>query len=297
MRYYRIQLLLGAILVTDNQENTEYPRLWISYQWIHSEERDFEYLTRQLSDEKFNAVYDSFKIMPDARLSQRIVQRLQSVGFDGWLYVLTHQCIARRDYTNELTAAIDQTKLHMGPHFPMAGLMYGIATTHLPAMLRVLPCISLGDPNWNSLVREIFNKYVSAGSRSPEHKESRYIWKIHRHYGGDPSLTAIEVRSRGEFIQNWRFAVPISCHLTRWGQGPAGGGDISRVRFSAVTGTGKYEKNEVFWFGASNTVSNAESAYALFVGKLPDFICFGPSKSPNGIPGQMDIFWPLRHTN
>ena len=276
------------------KNSAAYPRLWISYPWIDREERDFGYLAKQLDSKNFEAVYNSIRIMQDTRLSQRIVQRLQSIGFDGWLYVLTHQCIMRREYTDELTSAIDQTILHMGPHFPIAGLMFGIASSHVPARLRVLPCISLGDPEWNLQVREIFNKTQTSAPIPRIHKQSRFIWKMHPCYGGNPSLTAIEVRSRGETIENWRFALPKFCHPIRWGQGVSGGGELSKVRFGEVTGTGRYENNEVYWFGASNTVSITESAYVLFAGTLPNFICFGPAANSKGVPGKMEIYWPHR---
>lgn len=271
-----------------------YPRLWISYPWADREERDFEYLTKQLESKNFETAYNSIKIMQDTRLSQRIVQRLQSIGSDGWLYILTHQCVMRREYTEELTSAIDQTLLHMGPRFPILGLMYGIASNHVPARLRILPCISLGDPGWNSQVREIFNKSKSSARLSKTRKESRFIWKQHPCYGGNPSITAIEVHSRGETVGDWRFAIPKSCHPIRWGQGSSGGGALSKVRFGEVTGTGRYENNDVYWFGASNTVSITESAYVLFEGTLPDFVCFGSAVNSRGVPGKMEIYWPYR---
>ncbi|MBN2318219.1 MAG: hypothetical protein JXR49_04045 [Acidobacteria bacterium] len=276
------------------KNSAAYPKLWISYPWVEREERDFGYLVKQLETKNFETVYNSMKIMQDKRLSQRIVQRLQSIGFDGWLYVLTHQCITRREYTDELTSAIDQTILHMGPRFPIAGLMYGIASNHVPPRLRILPCISLGDPEWNLQVCKIFNKNKSSDPKPRIRKESRFVWKLHPCYGGNPSITAIEVRSRGEALEDWRFAIPKSCHPIRWGQGNSGGGELSKVRFGEVTGTGRYENNEVYWFGASNTVSITESAYVLFAGTLPDFICFGPASNSRGVPGKMEIFWPHR---
>jgi hypothetical protein len=130
-----------------NDQSAASPRLWISYPWIRNEERDFTYLVPQLKAANIEAVYDSFPLQPDLRLGERIVQRLMSIGFDGWLYILTHQCFTQRAYTDELTEAIDQTLLHMGPDFPMAGLMYGIASQQVPLVLRSLPCISLGDPD------------------------------------------------------------------------------------------------------------------------------------------------------
>jgi hypothetical protein len=276
------------------KNSAEYPRLWISYPWIEREERDFGYLAKQLESKNFETVYNSIKIMQDTHLSNRIVQRLQSIGFDGWLYVLTHQCIKRREFTDELTSAIDQAILHKGPRFPIAGLMYGIASNHVPVRLRILPCISLGNPEWNTQVREIFNRNKSSDPKPRVRKESRFIWKMHPCYGGNPSITAIEVCSRGETIENWRFAIPKSCQPIRWGQGCSGGGELSNVRFGEVTGTGHYENNEVYWFGASNTVSHTESAYVFFAGKLPDFVCFGPAANPRGGPNKMEIFWPRR---
>ncbi|MBN2241212.1 MAG: hypothetical protein JW793_00875 [Acidobacteria bacterium] len=276
---------------------TDCPRLWISYPWIDREEKDFGYLAGQLESNNFEAVYDSVRIMRDDCFSRRIVQRLQSIGFDGWLYVLTHQCITRREYTAELTSAVDQTLLHLGPRFPIVGLMHGIAPNHVPPRLRILPCVSLGDPGWNLQVGEIFRRNQSIPSETGTRKESRFVWKIHPGYGGNPSIQAVEVHSRGETIESWRFAIPRSCHPVRWGQGNSGGGELSKLRFGEAAGTGRYENNEIFWFGASNTVSLTESAYVLFEGSLPDFICFGLASKPAGTPGKMEIFWPHRKSS
>ena len=71
-------------------------RLWINYPYINSEERDFSYLIPQLKKANIEAAYDSFQLMPDVRLWERIVPRLVSIGFDGWLYILTHQCFTRK---------------------------------------------------------------------------------------------------------------------------------------------------------------------------------------------------------
>jgi hypothetical protein len=276
-----------------NEQNPACPRLWISYPWIRHEERDFTYLVHQLKLANIEAEYDSFQLQPDSRLGERIIQRLLSIGFDGWLYILTHQCFTRRTYTDELTEAIDQTLLHMGPDFPMAGLMYGIATQQVPPVLRVLPCISLGDPDWKRQLSGILkNDSLRTQKRGPGAKEPRFVWTIHHGYAGDPSLTAIEVHTRGDRIQYWRFAIPKSCKVTRWGQGRAGGGEISRIIFAEAKGSGKYESRDVSWFGAANTISDMESAYAVFSGPLPDFICFGPSQSPFGSPGKMEMLWP-----
>jgi hypothetical protein len=268
------------------------PHLWINYPYISSEERDFSYLISQLKKANIEAAYDSFQLMSDVRLWERIVPRLVSIGFDGWLYILTHQCFTRRTYTEELTAAIDKITLRLGPEFPMIGLMHGIATQNVPPALRVRPCISLGDPEWKQQLSEALRKSVLPGKDRTMRNETRFSWKIHSCYGGDPSMTAVEVRSMAERIQYWRFAVPKSTQTARWGQGPAGGGDISRVRFAEARGSGRFEHRDILWFGAANTVSDTESAYAVFLGSLPDFICFGSAKSPFGPPDAMEVMRP-----
>ncbi len=272
-------------------QNTGCLRLWISYPWISREAGDFSYLVGQLKDASIEAIYDSFELLPDTCLWQRIEQRLLSIGFDGWLYILTHQCFIHRDYADELTTAINQTLLRLGPDLPTAGLMHGIATQNVPPVLRARPCISLGDPDWKRQLSEALNHRTPQGEKEAKKKETRFIWKVHSNYGNNPLMTAIEVRSRFESVQYWRFAVPKPALPVSWGQGRAGGGEISRIRFGEARGSGRYGNRDVTWFGAANIVSQTESAYAVFPGPLPDFICFGPAKDPFGPPGQMEILW------
>lgn len=279
----------------DNR-NVERPRIWISYPWIGNAERDFSYLIPQLQNASIDAVYDSFELMPDTRLWPRIMQRLLSIGYNGWMYILTHQCCTRKAYTDELTSAIDQTLLHIGPSFPMIGLMCGIGSNHVPPTLRVLPCISLGDPDWMNQVSRALKRETS---HAPNNKvrETRFVWKVHPCYEGNSSMTAIEVHSRGQTIPYWRFAVPKSACLVRWGQGPSGGKSISSTRLGETRGAGRYSNCDINWFGAADAISHTESAYAVFSGSLPEFICFGPAQSPSGPPGQMEILWPTLMAN
>jgi hypothetical protein len=273
----------------------ECPRLWISYPWIACEERDFHYLIPQLKDTNIEAVYDSFQLIPDTYLWQRILSKLANIRFDGWLYVLTYECLTRKRYTDELSAAIDQARRHISPDFPIAGLLYGITAQHVPPALRTSPCISLGDPNWRLLLWGILKNGLAQGRSKAACRETRFAWNVHPSYDGDPLKTAIEVKTKvDEGIQYWRFALPKSYETVQWGQGSSGGGEISSIRFAESRGTGRYECNEVSWFGAANRISNTESAYVVFSGLLPEFICFGPAQSPFGPPGPMEVFHPNR---
>jgi hypothetical protein len=272
-------------------QNVASHRLLISYPWISKEERDFAYLVNQLKAANIEATYDSYQILPGRHLWQRIEQRLSSIGFDGWLYILTHQCFTGGMFANTLSTAIDQTTQRLSPEMPVAGLMYGVAAQNVPPALRGRPCISLGDPAWRQQLSEILERRSRQNKGTAAQIETRFVWRIHPNYGNNPSMTAVEVRARHESVEYWRFAVPKPARPVFWGQGTAGGGEISRIRFEETKGYGRYGKREVTWFGAANIVSNTESAYAVFSGPLPDFICFGPARDPFGPPEKMEILW------
>jgi hypothetical protein len=275
--------------MAESQKNA-CPRLWISYLQSCGEARHFSYLVAQLREMNIEATYDAIQLRPDMHLGQRIAQRLRSIGFDGWMYILTHQFLTRGSCANELVAAIEETRQQVGPGFPMLGLLHGIAAQHVPLALRVRPCLSLGDPDWKLRVLQALKQRALEGKNGAGRDETHFNWKIHSCYGGDPSLMAIEVAPKLESIPYWRFAIPKPAQAARWGAGAAGGGEISPIKFGVARGTGRYGSCDVTWFGAANSISNTESAYVVFCRPLPDFVCFGPADGLLGPPGPMEIF-------
>lgn len=271
-----------------NNQGTR-PRLWISYAWIGKEERDFSYLLPQLKERNIEAVYDSMPVESHVRLSQRIVHRLLSVNFDGWLYILTHQVVSRRACADELIASIDHTLLHKGPEFPMIGLLHGIGVQSVPTALKVRPYLASGDPEWRQRLFKILRRPPATQNKEIASQDTRFIWRIHKCYGGDPTMTAIEVGSKFESIQCWRLAVPKSARVSKWGVGAAGGGEISPIKFAVTKGSAIYGGHDISWFGAANAVSTTESAYVVFSGPAPEIVCFGPAESPSGPPAQMEV--------
>lgn len=265
------------------------PRLWISYAWIGKEERDFSYLLPRLKEGNIEAVYDSLPVESHLRLSQRIVHRLLSIDFDGWLYILTHQVVSRRVCADELIASIDHTLVHLGPEFPVIGLLHGISAQSVPAALKVRPCLAAGDPEWRQLLFRALRQPPVIQKKEIVGQNTRFLWKIHPCYGGNPSMTAIEVGSKFESIEYWRFAIPKFAVVSGWGVGAAGGGDISPIKFAIAKGTAKYGGYDITWFGAANTVTTTESAYVVFSGPAPEIVCFGRAESPSGPPAEMEV--------
>jgi hypothetical protein len=272
-----------------DKQKTGNPRVWISYLSPCAEEKDFSFLVSQLKDVKIEAIYTSLQLQPEMRLWQRIVQRLVSIDCDGWVYILTHPFLTNRTCTDELTAAIDQMLPHIGSNFLLAGLLHGVGVQHVPPALRIRPCFSLGDPDWKQRLAGALKNHAPLQRPETARVETRFHWKVHPCYGGNPALTAVEVGPRIESIQYWRFAVPKSVRTARWGVGAAGGGEISPIKFAVAKGYARYGSADVAWFGAANGISKTESAYVVFAGALPEFVCFGPAESPAGPPGRMEI--------
>lgn len=272
-----------------SNRNTGHPRLWISYLSICAEDRNFSYLVSQLRDVNVEAIYSCLQLQGETRLWQRIVQRLLSNDFDGWAYVLTHQFLANSACTAELISAIDQMVPYIGSDFVMVGLLHGVAAQHVPPVLKMRPCLSLGDPDWRFQLVDALRNHTPHQRPETVREEPRFQWKVHSRYGGNPALTAIEVGPRLGSIQYWRFAVPKKAQTIRWGVGAAGGGEISPIKFAVARGSGRYLNSDVAWFGAANGISDTESAYVVFSGAPPDFVCFGVAQSPVGPPGPMEI--------
>ncbi len=265
------------------------PRLWVSYPWANKKEREFDFLIPKLRMTNIEVTYDSLQLLPDTRLQERILQRLRSIGFDGWLYILTQQLLAEQSYTEQLISAINVTYRQMGSGFTMMGLLDGVAARNLPLMLWSRPCLSLEDPGWAWQVSKALRQRTTPKQEAVR-VETRFIWTVHPCWEGDASRTAVEVRTGGETIPYWRFAVPKWVQPIQWGVGEVGGKEISGVKLGVANGSGKCENSNVIWFGSANRVNDRQSAFVVFSGKLPDFICFGPAESFLGPPGKVEVF-------
>jgi len=277
----------GDKVLTDQEYKR--PRLWISYPWADKMERDFDFLVPQLRMTNIEATYDSLQMVPDSKLHERILQRLRSIGFDGWLYILTQPLLGQQTCTDELISAINLTYRQMGSNFAMMGLLDGVAARNLPLMLRTRPCYSLEDPGWARQVSDALRQR-NVSKKQVVRIETRFIWTVHSCWEGDPSKTAIEVYTDGETIPYWRFAIPKWSQQVQWGIGTVGLKEISPVKLGVANGSGRCENSNVIWFGAANKVDRHQSAFVVFSGRLPDFVCFGPADSLLGPPGKVEVF-------
>ncbi len=270
------------------QRNRPNPQICITHPWVVKAQGEFAYLAQQLKVFDIDSIYDSVEIREGMTLWDHVASRIMSDDIDSWVYVLTQRFMADGRCRDELMTTLNRACKEKGASFPLVGLLSGISALSLPPAFRLRPCFHLADPDWKQRFRAAISHHVS--EERPRAGPSLFKWRIHPSYGGESSNTAVEVGPRGENIRFWRFAVPVSAPLMRWGHGPSGGGEISPVRFSVVRGAGRLQNTEITWFGSEDSLSEAESAYAVFAGPLPDFVCFGRAKTASGPPGKMEIF-------
>jgi hypothetical protein len=146
-------------------------------------------------------------------------------------------------------------------------------------------CLSLASPSW---AEEVGAGLERRAPRPPDEVRSRYVWTLHRSYGGTSNSVAVEVRPRFGELMYWRFAVPAEAAKPAWGYGPSGGGALSAVMTSAVEGTGEIAGVPIMWFGAGDRLSPGTSAYAVFPGEPPSRVFFGCAPGPYGFPGEWE---------
>lgn len=268
--------------------NHPQPKVWITYAWADNAQGDFAYLVQELKSVGVEATYDKINIVPGQRLWDQIATRITQDPIDGWAYLITSNSLDNESCREELAYALDRALNTKGGGFPLIGLLHGVRIADVPPALKVRLCVSLASPNWK--------EEVKAGLEGrppvvPQAAQTKYVWQLHQGYGGVPTAIAVEVRPRFGEIMYWRFVIPTSTSIVRWGYGPSEGGFLSSNKTMSVDG-GACDINGVTatWFGAGDKLSPGISAYVVFDGALPDFVGFGLASDPYGQPeGPVEI--------
>lgn len=267
--------------------NRSQPRVWITYAWADNAQGDFAYLVQELRAVGVEATYDRIAIVPGQRLWDQIAARITQDLIDGWAYLITSNSLASEPCREELAYALDRALNTKGGGFPLIGLLHGVRIADVPPALRVRLCVSLANPNWKEEVRAGLEGRAPVVSNAAQ---TQYVWEVHQGYGGTPTAIAVEVRPRFGEIMYWRFAVPTSASIARWGHGPSGGASLSWTQTMSVDGgSGDIDGVPITWFGSGDKLSPGISAYVVFNEALPDFVGFGLASDPVGPPGPVEI--------
>lgn len=264
--------------------------LWITYAWADNAEGDFSFLVQELDTAGITARYDRIALVPGGRLWEQIAARITSDPLSGWAYLVTPRSLESEPCREELAYALDRALSTKGRNFPLIGLLHGgVRIEDVPPALRTRLCVSLASPNWKEEVRAALEGHAPNIQPKPQ---TRFVWTLHRRYGGRPNASAIEVRPRFGEVTYWRFLVPKTARILGWGWGPAGGGEIAGGKFYSIDGAeANLESEAVTYFGSADKLSPNVSAYVQLQEPLPRFVAFGLVKEQFGPPTDGETFW------
>jgi TIR domain len=261
--------------------------VWITYAWADDEEGDFAYLVQELEAEGVEAKYDKVALIPGRDLWDQIGNHIANGSIDGWAYLITPNSLASEACREELAYALGRALKTKGRDFSLIGLLHGVRFEDIPPALRTRLCVSLASPNWKQQIKAGLEGQALQKASPPQ---THYVWQVHQPYSGSATSVAVEVRPRFGEVMYWRFAVPTSATVARWGYGPAGGGLIAGNRQQSITGlTADINGIPVNIFGAGDKLSPSISAYLVFNGTLPDFVGFGLASEPYGSVDQVEV--------
>ena len=190
------------------------PQVWITYAWADNEVGDFSYLMQQLDAVGVQAKYDRIALVAGKRLWEQIGEEIVNGDIDGWAYLVTPKSIASEACREELAYALYRAMKDKGTDFPIIGLIHGVNFDEVPPSLAVRLCVALSSPTW---AEEFKAGLEHRPPRIASPHQTKYVWEVHNPYRGDHTLTAIEVRPRFGEVMRWRFVLPASAKVARWG--------------------------------------------------------------------------------
>ncbi len=256
--------------------------LWITYAWTDNDEGHFDYLVNRLEEAGVPATYDKIALIPGQRLWEQIGEQITRGNLGGWAYLLTPNSVRRQACREELAYALDRALSARGEAFPLIGLMHGVPIAEVPPALRVRLCVDLAGPSWVEEVRAGLEKRTPDRPRT-DTGDLRV--RLHHPYLGDNQLYAIEFHPRFGELRYWRIAHPSDgLDPVHRGTGPAGGAGVGGMLTEFVEGNVELDGRQMKFFGAGNAISPGTSAYVVFQGGSPNFLAFGLTNEPFGIP-------------
>lgn len=256
--------------------------LWITYAWKDNTDRNFDYLSKELTDAGIPVEYDRMALIPGLPLWKQIGEKISSERLAGWAYLITPNSLASEPCMEELDYALNQALKIKGRAFPMIGLLHGVQVSHLPQALQIRLCVSLRSTDWIEQIRVGIERRAPVPSAVPA---SPFKVNVISNYLGRDGITAIEVSSRFEEIPYWRMAFPANGpQPSSHGVGPVGGRGVNAISNTVMKGSVNLGGVDMAFIGQGDPITPANSAYAIFKGDIPEKIAFSQANEPFEVP-------------
>jgi len=257
------------------------PRIFLTYSHEDNETGDFDWVVEELTRTSVDVEYDEVVLIPGRKLWPQIEKRILAPGLHGWGILLTVNSLKSPACMEELEYARLRALNQRGEEFPLIGLVDRVPEQEIPLAIRTRLYIDFADPDWTERVRAGLERRPPR--RAPG-ATPRFRWAVHRCYGGDPELIAIEVGPRFGSIPYFGLISPMP-GATDAGIGGAGGGGVGSATFDFMESKDLEIQGEKCWaVSMKGSLDPATSAYAIFQGYLPRWVMFGPCPGPFTLP-------------
>lgn len=262
--------------------------LWITYAWKDNDEGNFDYLVQELTDYGIDTKFDKVAIVPGQHLWTQIADNINDPNTKAWAYLITPNSLASKPCLEELMYALNRALQTKEASFPLIGLLsHGVSFEDIPTALKVRLCVSLANPNWKEQIKAGLEMRPV---RQLDNPQTKYIYSLSQQYNGTGITTTIEIRPRFGEVHNWRIAVPMSTNIIRFGYGAANSGQTAGITNARIEGTlNDFNGQQCKLVGAGNALTPGTSAYIFIESGVPDFIGFGFSNQPMGMPIEMEL--------
>lgn len=254
-------------------------KLWLTYAWKDNEDKDIDFIIKELDKSEIEIKFDRRNLVPGQRLWQQIGGQITDPHeCQAWSIILTKNSIDSEACIEELSYALDRTLSTNGKTFPIVALLHGISPSQLPPALKIRLCISLeNNDNWvNQIIAAVNGTptgYIPPSELSP------FIFQEHATDKG----YCLEIRPRFDRISPFAIAVnyeeKASGNVVNGDFGPAGIIPSGHVAFNWMEGENKLtDGTKCYIWGADNEINSTTSMY-LFYKTKPKRIWCGHQKN------------------
>ena len=249
-------------------------KLWLTYAWKDNEDKDIDFIVKELDKTDIELKFDRRNLIPGQRLWQQIAGYITDPNeCEAWGIVLTKDSIKSERCIEELSYALERALSTKGEVFPIFALLHGISPNELPPALKIRLCIVLENNNWVKQVVAAVNK--KSPGFTPQKNLSDFVLREHKTDNG----YCLEIRPRFDRISLFAIAVDynekVSGNVTKGDFGPSGIIPNGHVAYNWVDSENTLADGTRGWvWGASNEINSTNSMF-LFYKKRPKRIWFG----------------------
>lgn len=127
-------------------------KLFLTYAWKDNEDRDVEYVVKELREAGLDVTYDKAEFLVGDRLWEQIDKAFKDPAITGWAIYTTEASLRSPACKEELAYALERALDPAGRPFPMIAILPAPVDEDMHRALKVRLWVSLQDPDWKARI-------------------------------------------------------------------------------------------------------------------------------------------------